>query len=158
MAYCGKCGSAIDDGVSFCPQCGAAVGLPAAAQYTPYAPPPIAASGMQENVAGMLCYLLGWLTGIIFLLIDKRPFVRFHAAQSIVVFGALHIIQIVLSFVLVGGAFYGSGFFGLHFLIISLINLVTVIAWIVLMVMAYQGKRYEVPVAAGIAKSLAGKV
>ena len=47
-------------------------------------------TGLSENVAGLLCYILGWITGLIFLLIDKRPFVRFHAAQSIVVFLGLH--------------------------------------------------------------------
>ena len=108
-------------------------------------------------MAGLLCYLLGWLTGIIFLLIDKRPFVRFHAAQSIVVFGILHVFQIILAFLWVGGAYYGSGF-GLHFMLSSLVNLITFVAWIVLMVMAYQGKRFEVPIAAGIAQSIAGKV
>ena len=38
---------------------------------------------------GLLCYVLGWVTGLIFFFIDKRPFVRFQAAQSIVVFGGL---------------------------------------------------------------------
>ena len=50
-------------------------------------------TGLDENVAGLLCYVLGWVTGIIFFLIDKRPYVRFHAAQSIVVFGGLHILN-----------------------------------------------------------------
>ena len=58
---------------------------------------------MSENVAGLLCYVLGWVTGIIFFLIDKRPFVRFHAAQSMVVFGGLHVINIVI------GIFFGAG-------------------------------------------------
>jgi len=50
---------------------------------------PAAASGesptaaLEENVAGLLCYLFGWISGLIFLLIDKRPFVRFHGAQAI---------------------------------------------------------------------------
>ena len=43
---------------------------------------------MAEKIAGLLCYVLGWLTGLIFFFIDKRPFVRFHAAQSIVVLAA----------------------------------------------------------------------
>jgi uncharacterized membrane protein len=111
---------------------------------------------LQENVAGLLCYLLGWLTGIIFLLIDKRPFVRFHAAQSIVVFGTLFVLRIILTFFWIG-SYYG-GFFGIHVLISMLLGLITLVAWVVLMVMAYQGKRFEVPVAAGVAHSLAGKV
>ncbi|HEX3471034.1 MAG TPA: zinc-ribbon domain-containing protein [Silvibacterium sp.] len=153
MAFCGKCGSAVTDGVPFCPQCGAAVGASAVPAQAPVAITPAATSGLQENVAGLLCYLLGWLTGIIFLLIDKRPFVRFHAAQSIVVFGGLSVIQIVLRF-----GFIGSGLGGFWFwsMISLLVSLVTLIAWIILMVQAYQGKMFEVPIAAGIAKSIAG--
>ncbi len=112
------------------------------------------ASGLQENVAACLCYALGWLTGIVFLLIDRRPFVRFHAAQSIVVFGALNIVRFLLLFGFFGGRY--SGFFSFAGLLSLLVSLATLIAWLVLMVFAYQGKRYEVPVAAGIAKSIAG--
>jgi uncharacterized membrane protein len=114
---------------------------------------PAGTSGLQENVAGLLCYLLGWLTGIIFLLIDKRPFVRFHAAQSIVVFGALFVIRMILSFGFMSSGVYRFGLWGMISLLVSLI---TLIAWIVLMVMAYQGKMFEVPIAAGVAKSIAG--
>jgi uncharacterized membrane protein len=120
-----------------------------------YAPQP-AAAGLQENVAGLLCYLLGWLTGIIFLLIDKRPFVRFHAAQSIVVFGSLFVLRLILTFFWIGS--YHYGFFGIHLLISFALGIVTLLAWVILMIFAYQGKRYEVPIAAGIARSLAGSV
>ena len=116
-------------------------------------------TGMAENVAGSLCYVLGWVTGIIFFLIDKRPFVRFHAAKSIVVFGGLHVLNIVV------GIFFGAGFmmmgrwgaFGLGWALYSLISLAALILWILLMVKAYQGEKFQVPVAAGIAQSLAGK-
>ena len=48
--------------------------------------------GLDENVAGLLCYVLGWISGIIFLLIEpKNNFVRFHAIQSIVVFAIINI-------------------------------------------------------------------
>jgi uncharacterized membrane protein len=170
VAFCSKCGTNVNDGVAFCPQCGAAIGAPGVPPpYTntpPYAntpPPPYpqyasgpTTSGLQENVAGFLSYLLGWLTGIIFLLIDKRPFVRFHAAQSIVVFGALFVIRLVLIFAFVGGAYLG--FWAFHALISGIISLITLVAWLVLMVTAYQGKTFEVPIAAGIARSIAGKV
>jgi uncharacterized membrane protein len=102
-----------------------------------------AASGLAENVAGLLCYLGWWVTGLIFLLTDKRPFVRFHAAQSIAIFGAWTILWFVLHFT-----------FG----VIGLLDLLVFVAWIVLMVMAYQGKTFEVPVAAGIAKSIMASV
>jgi uncharacterized membrane protein len=151
MAFCGKCGTSVTDGVAFCPQCGAPL---SAAGASPAAAIPAATTGLQENVAGMLCYLLGWLTGIIFLLIDKRPLVRFHAAQSIVVFGALFLLRLVLTFGIMGSGFFGL--FALWTLISILLSLVTLVAWIALMVLTYQGKRVEVPIAAGIAKSIAG--
>jgi uncharacterized membrane protein len=113
-----------------------------------------AASGLSENVAALLSYVLGWLTGIIFLVIDKRPFVRFHAAQSIVVFGALTILRILLTFFFLGG--YSFGLFWLWTMLSLLLTLAFFVAWILLMVMAYQGKMFEVPIAAGIAKSIAG--
>ena len=117
-----------------------------------------AGSVMAENVAGLLCYVLGWVTGIIFFLIDKRPYVRFHAAQSIVVFGGLHIINIVIGILFGARVMMGGwGTFGLGAAIYSLINLVTLILWILLMVKAYQGEKFQVPVAAGIAQSFAGK-
>jgi len=162
MAFCAKCGSSVADGIAFCPKCGAPTGpvaaggpVPAGAPVAGAAMTPAAApaSGLSENVAGLLCYLVGWLTGIIFLLIDKRPFVRFHAAQSIVVFGFLFIVRIILTFGLFGASW---GFFTIWGLISLCVSLLTLLAWIVLMVMAYQGKMFEVPIAAGIAKSIAG--
>ena len=159
MAFCGKCGSSVNEGLSFCPNCGAAVVSTAAGTTHSYGSlhsPTAAANGLQENLAGLLCYALGWLTGILFLLIDKRPFVRFHAAQSIVVFGSLFILRLVLIFAFMGGGYYG--FWAFHALISMLLSLITLAAWIVLMVMAYQGKEFEVPGAAGVARNIAGKV
>ena len=114
--------------------------------------------GMSENVAGLLCYLFGWVTGLIFFLIDKRPFVRFHAAQSMVVFGGLHIISIALGIFFGAGMMFRGGFgaFGMGAMLYGLINLVALILWILLMVKAYQHEKFEVPIAAGIAKGFAG--
>ena len=154
MAFCGKCGTSVAEGVAFCPKCGAPTGtvVTGGPVITPVVAP--GTSGLTENVAGLLCYVLGWLTGIIFLISDKRPFVRFHAAQSIVVFGTLTIIRIILSFGIFG--WYSLGFFSIWSLISLLVSLITLIAWVGLMVTAYQGKKFEVPIAAGIAKSIAG--
>ena len=93
MAHCTKCGAAVADGAAFCPACGAPQGVALRLQVqVRRLVPQGATSQMAENVAGLLCYVLGWITGLIFYFVDKRPFVRFHAAQSIVVFGGLHII------------------------------------------------------------------
>src|ERR1700680_2112507 len=103
MAFCSKCGSEVAAGAGFCPKCGLAQSGGAVVQTTQSAE-----SGMSENVAGFLCYLVGWVTGLIFFLIDKRPFVRFHAAQSIVVFGGLDIIWVVLVRVFFGSLGFGG--------------------------------------------------
>jgi uncharacterized membrane protein len=145
MAFCKSCGQELGT-ASFCPKCGANQTAAAAPIASPAASP---TEGLQENVAGLLCYVLGWVTGIIFLLIDKRPFVKFHAAQSIVVFGGLTIIRIGLLFMhgLVGGI-VGFGLFGL-------IGLLGLILWILLMVKAYQHELYRLPIAADIADGIA---
>ncbi len=111
MAFCAKCGAAVADGAGFCPACGAAQAAPGAVHSAPPAGVP-AASQMDEKVAGLLCYVLGWVTGLIFYFIDKRPYVRFHAAQSIVVFGGLHIIYIVLGMIF-GFSFFAGGLGGI---------------------------------------------
>ena len=153
MAYCGKCGTEVAAGAGFCPKCGAAQAGATMTQTTEGAQ-----SGLSENVAAFLCYLVGWVTGIIFFLIDKRPFVRFHAAQSIVVFGGLHVINIVIGIIFGTGFMMMGGFgaFGMGAALYGLVNLVAFILWILLMVKAYQHEKFEVPIAAGIAKSFAG--
>ncbi len=113
------------------------------------------AEGISENVAGLLCYIAGWLSGLIFLLIDKRPFVKYHAAQSIVVFGGLTIIYFILAQFFVTSLFLGG--WGLVSLLFLAVRLTFLILWILLMVTAYQGQRFRVPIAAEFADKLAGK-
>lgn len=167
MAFCTKCGAQFPDQSAFCPKCGAALASGGAASGSPNpAPAQSPTAGIAENVAGLLCYVLGpfaWITGIIFLIIDKRPFVKFHAAQSIVVFGGLQIIRMILGAVFGAGFFfggfggYGLGAFGLIGLLFSLLWLLTLVLWILLMVKAYQGQRFKLPLAGDIAESLIGK-
>ena len=146
MAFCKACGQDIGNS-NFCPKCGAnqsaAVSPASASAASP-------TEGIQENVAGLLCYILGWVTGIIFLLIDKRPFVKFHAAQSIVVFGGLTVLRIAFSFVGGLSGFFVWGLFGI-------IGLLGFVLWILLMIKAYQHEMFKVPIAAPIAEGIAGK-
>jgi uncharacterized membrane protein len=149
MAFCKACGQEIGT-ATFCPKCGASQGTAAVPAAVPGAPAASPTEGLQENVAGLLCYLGLWVTGIIFLLIDKRPWVKFQAAQSIVVFGGLTILRIALG-MLVGGIL-GWGLYGIIWLILRLAGL---ILWILLMVKAYQHETFRVPIAADIADSIA---
>jgi uncharacterized membrane protein len=102
-------------------------------------------TGLQQNVAGLLCYLLGWVTGIIFLILEKEnKFVRFHAIQSIVVFGAYTIIVMIFTWIPYIG-----------WIILWIAGVVAFILWIVLMVKAYQGQMYKIPIAGDIAANQA---
>jgi uncharacterized membrane protein len=105
-------------------------------------------TGLEPNIAGLLCYVLGWVTGIIFLLLEQRNrFVRFHAIQSIATFGVLTAASIALNILAI------IPFLGVIFDIINLlIGILGFILWIVLMVKAYQGKMFKLPWAGDLAK------
>lgn len=114
-------------------------------------PPKMAAqakSGLDPKVAAALSYLLGFITGIVFLLVEKEnKFVRFHALQSTLTFGALFVVNLVLAYMPFGG-----------WPISSLLSVGGVILWIVLMIKAYQGEEFELPVVGKIAREQLGKV
>jgi len=102
--------------------------------------------GLEPNLAGLLCYVLGWVTGLIFFILEKEnKFVRFHAMQSIVVFGTLTVVSIILSFI----PFVG-------WVISWLLWVLTLVLWIILMIKAYQGQRYKLPWAGNIAEKQVG--
>jgi len=101
-------------------------------------------TGLEPNIAGLLCYLGGWITGIVFLVIEqKNKFVRFHALQSIVTFGALTVASTMLSWIPFVGGFFSA-----------VIGVLAFILWILLMVKAYQGELYKVPVAGLVAEGI----
>jgi len=161
MAHCTKCGAVVAENAAFCASCGSPQSAPGGAPSAAPGAPPAGSAGqtqMAENVAGLLCYVVGWVTGLIFFFIDKRPFVRFHAAQSIVVFGGLHILSIVLG-MFFGVSLFATGFagFSIAWALVGLVNIVAIVLWIVLMIKAYQGERFRVPVAADIAEKIFGK-
>jgi uncharacterized membrane protein len=106
-------------------------------------PTPTQGTGLSPNVAGALAYLLGPITGIIFLVIEKNdPFVRFHAMQSTVLWVAWFIASIVLS-VLSGAIPIIGWIFGLLLSIVMMIG--GVVLWLLLMFKAYQGQEWELP-------------
>ena len=161
MPHCTKCGTEVGSTAQFCPTCG----QPQPAAQAPI--PPVAGrpSGMTENTAAALSYVFGWITGIIFFIIDKRPYVRFHAAQSIITFGGLHIIRIVLGTIFGVGFLFGGyhhhmgyggwGSFGLGLGLLSIFSLLTFVLWIVCMVKAASGSRFQLPIAGPIAENMA---
>jgi uncharacterized membrane protein len=109
-----------------------------------------------KKLAALLSYLLGWITGIIFLLIEKDSYVRFHAVQSIFTFGILDVLIIILSILAsIGLALGGWGVWLVLHWIIDLIWLLSLVLWILLMIKAYQGERFKLPIVGDIAEKYA---
>ena len=97
---------------------------------------------LEENLAGLLCYVLGWITGIVFLLLEKEnEFVRFHAFQSLLTFLPLSVIAWILGHI----PFVGWVLAGLVWILI-------LILWLVLMFKAYKGEMYKLPIVGDIAE------
>jgi uncharacterized membrane protein len=120
-------------------------------------PTPAASTGMSNNVAGLLCYVAGWITGLIFLLIEpykNDKFVRFHAFQSIFFNVALIAVYIVAFIV---GIILGVIHLGLLMLPIWLILwLGIVVVWVFLMVKAYNNQTFKLPIIGDLAAKQAG--
>lgn len=110
--------------------------------------PTNSSTGLQSNVAGMLCYLVGFISGIIFLIIEKEDsFVRFHAMQSTILSGALFLFSLVIGWIPIIG-----------WIISILLSPVSLVLWIVLMVKAYKNELYELPVIGEIARNQINKI
>ncbi|MFC1626897.1 DUF4870 domain-containing protein [Patescibacteria group bacterium] len=101
-----------------------------------------------ENLMGAASYLLGFVTGIIFLLVEKQSkFVRFHAMQSTLLFGGIFIANIALGFIPILGWIVGL-----------LLSFTAFILWIVLMWKAFQGEVYKVPYVGDMAEKQLAKM
>jgi len=97
---------------------------------------------LEENLAGLLCYVLGWITGIVFLVLEKENrFVRFHAMQSLLTFLSLSVIAWILGHIpFVGGV------------LAALVWILVLILWLILMYKAYRGEKYKLPIVGDIAE------
>lgn len=98
--------------------------------------PDPSSTGLDPKVAGLLCYLLGFITGILFLVLEKRSrFVKFHALQSTIIFAVLVVVNLILTAI----PFIG-------WLFAMILGPLTFLLWIVLMLLALQGRMYKLPV------------
>ena len=104
------------------------------------------ATGLKKTTAGALAYVLGPVTGIIFLLLEKDPFVRFHAMQSTVVFIVLFVLQWVFGITVI------------LFPLSAIIGLIGFILWLILIYKAWQGQEWEVPVLGKVTRNLLKKI
>lgn len=105
-------------------------------------PPERSSTGLDVNLASALTYVLGFITGVVFLVIEKDSrLVRFHAMQSTIVFVSLFVLNVVLGSV---------PFFG--WMLVPLIFPVSLILWLILLYKAYQGEKFKLPVVGDIAE------
>jgi uncharacterized membrane protein len=170
MAFCASCGSPVEG--RFCAKCGATVGAaappppqPPAGGYPPptqpiggsYPPPnPGPGTGMADNAASALCYVLGLITGILFLVLEpynKNRTVRFHAFQSIFLNIALIIVAIGLGIfdVMLAGL---TGWW-LASMISMLFHLAFFAIWLFMIVTTYQGRTTVLPIIGPLAQQQA---
>ena len=150
MAFCPNCGAQVEG--KFCGSCGKpigeATGSPAGATAS--------AGGLQDNVAAALCYLLGVITGVLFLVIEpynKNRDIRFHAFQSIFFCIAIFVVYILLTIIGVILPLVGSIVAGLVSLVVWLGSLVL---WLLLMWKAYNRQKWVLPVIGPMAEKQAG--
>lgn len=101
-------------------------------------------TGLPDNVANFIAYLFAWISGLLMLVIEKdSETVRFHAAQSVTIFGSLTILNLLLPFVPVIGP-----------LLLGVLAPVTVLAWIILLVMSVLGSAPRVPIIENFAEQI----
>ena len=150
MAFCPKCGASVAEGSGFCGSCGAQTAAPGPSASS-------GAGGLTSNVAAALTYVLGFITGIIFLVLEPYKddkFVRFHAFQSIFFCVA------VLAFWIIWNTVLFSGTFSFMILILAplsfLISLAIFGFWLFLMYKAYNNERFMIPVVGEMAAKQAG--
>jgi uncharacterized membrane protein len=113
--------------------------------------------GMDANIAAGLSYIVGWITGLIFFIMEKQNrFVRFHAMQSILFSAALTAFYVLLNIVSFALAIASIPFLGLLLSGIGfLVAIVTLVVWIFLVINAFQGKYFKLPVLGNYAERYA---
>jgi uncharacterized membrane protein len=158
MAFCPNCGAEAQE--KYCAKCGAPLPGDVGTTTTIPAPPPSAPSqaGLTDNMAAALCYSLGVLTGVLFLVLEpynRNKTIRFHAFQSIFFWIAAVIVYIgvaIVSSILLPIPFIGAVFSLLLHLVVGLGFLVL---WVMLMYKAYNNERWVLPVVGPMAEKQA---
>jgi uncharacterized membrane protein len=114
-----------------------------------------AVEDLDRDIKGALSYSLGFITGFIFFVISDDTFVRFHAGQSILVFGGITVVAMLINITLLFFGFipvFGDILQIALGSLLQILGLATLILWIFLMVQAYQNKKFELPIVGALAK------
>jgi uncharacterized membrane protein len=135
-------------------------------QNAPSTPPPPpgqrppaagqSSTGLDPKLAGLLCYILGIITGLIFFLIEKsNDVVRFHAAQSIVFSGSVIVLWIILAIVGMIIATVSWTLGSLYSILTLLVWLGLFVVWVILLIKGYSGTKWKLPFLGDIAERMA---
>jgi uncharacterized membrane protein len=122
--------------------------------------PPIdtSSTGLDPKIAATLAYLVGWLTGLLFFLLERDSrYVRFHALQSLLGLGAIWALGVTffaLGFVTV---FFSSATFRVMMWFAEVVWIAGVVVWLVCLYKAYNGERWKLPVVGAVAERLADR-
>ncbi len=108
---------------------------------------------VSENLAGALSYSVEWVSGVILFVFDKRPYVCFHAAQSIVIFGGLNVIFGGLQIF----SIFGRGLDRFAGMSLFSVLVITLVLCVVCVIKAARGSRFMVPIAGRLGEKLAGQ-
>ena len=112
-------------------------------------------TGVEPRLAALLCYSAWWISGLIFLIIEQQHrTVRFHAAQSLVLFGGLSLVIGMLSAGSVGMLVVSAAAFQAARLLVYLVWIAAVAIWMLLMLKTFQGETWRVPFASDLAARL----
>lgn len=152
--HCTRCGTQLTDTKGFCQNCGQAIGVASAGVVAPpnatgaavVPSAQTAAMSLQPNIAGVLCYILGFISGIFFLVAEPYKhdrFVRFHAFQSI--FLSVGWIAVHIAFDIVLWMLPWS-LWSITTTISALVSLVVFLVFLLLMFKAYSNERFKLPV------------
>lgn len=143
--HCANCGAGLASGVTFCPSCGkpALGSTPASSVHS--------SRGMQRNVAGALCYLAGFITGIFSLVCEPYKhdrFVRFHAFQAIFLTVAWLAVYFVFGIV---SSMFVLQLWQVMWMLYSLLGFAFFLLWIFLMYKAYSNEQFKLLVIGDLA-------
>ena len=115
-------------------------------------------TGLDERMAGVLCYSVWWVTGALFLLLERRdPTVRFHAAQSVVLFGAVSALLVSLGALSALALVLSSAVYQAMRVLGDLIWVGAAVVWLVLVLRAWRGEVWRVPLIAALADRLVAR-
>ena len=144
MAFCNQCGAQIPAGATVCPACSRST--------APSTTPQSSAGGLTDNVAGMLAYVT-IIPAILFLVLEpynRNRFIRFHSFQCIFFAIAWTVLWVALN-IIVHIPFLGW----LTILIWPLVGLAGFVIWLILLLRAYQGQMFKLPVIGDMAEKQA---